>query len=332
MPEVATAAEVHVHAAADRIVPGLIEALRRACGAALRVLEEPDVEELERHVFVRDRAPLLVRRPQGGELVSFLCPSRGRAPYPEVEAWSPGSSRVVPLLLERGAIVCTGEHLLVSEAVLEQNQRPPHEADRDRLRALGWLPRAPEVVKALLAEGLARPRRDFVFVPTMPGDAAGQVSTWALSLGDVLLIPEIDQAAFDVIGLVHEVGLGRLVQTFLDVQAAALQSRGFIVERLPMMPPTDLVRAQHREESWLGACSSPTSAVLLDVGGRRAALLPRPSAEGFSARYRAVLERTLDAWQRRFESAGFEVVFVDDAGVREHRGCLRRLVATFPPA
>lgn len=332
VPEGASTVELHVHAAADGIAPGLVSTLRRICGPALRVLDEPGPASRGDFVFVGDRAPVLLRGPLGGELVSFLSASVGPTPYVRVDAWTGCPTRVVPLLLERGAIVCTGERLLVSEAVLAQNQRPPCDVDRERLRAFGWFPRSPEVVKALLAEGLGRPRRDFLFVPAMPGDASAQVATWALALGERLIVPEIEQAAFDVIGLVHEVALGRLVQTFLDVQAAQLESRGFVVERLPMMPPTDLVRAPHREESWLGAFSSPTSAVLLELHGRRTALLPRPSSAGFSAGYEAVLSRVLEAWQRRFERAGFEVVFVDDTGVKARGGSLRRLVATFPPA
>lgn len=325
LPEGPTVAEVHVHRAADALVPGLLAALASSCGRALRVLSGSCDD-----VFLGDRAPLAVRRVDGGGLVRFLSPS-GMEPWSFLDDGPGPSESVVPLLLERGAILCTGERLLVSDAALERNQRPPDDGAGERLRALGWRPRSPEVVKALLAEGLGRPRRDFVFVPAMPGDATAHVCSWVLSLEEALVVPELDQEAFDAIGLVHEVALGRLVQTFLDVQAAALEERGFVVERLPMMPPTNLVRAQHRDESWLGVCSSPTGGVLLDVDGRRTALLPRPSAEGFPGAYRAALARALDAWRARFERAGFDVVFLDDEGVKARGGSLRRLVATFPP-
>lgn len=325
-PEAVTAAEVHVHAEVEHLAPRLLTTLRALAGGALRVVDELPPDAL----FLFDHAPLPVRTAEGGALIRFLSSARGGAPYPIPEAWRGGPTAPVPLLMGRGSLVCAGGRLLVSEAVLEQNQRSPDDVDREVLRALGFRPRAPEVVKALLAEGLGRPRRDFVFLPLMPGDAAAQVTSWLLPLGDVLVVPEIGQEAFEVIGLVHEVALGRLVQTFLDVRAAELQRRGFCVERLPMMPPTHLVRAPHREESWVGACSSPTSAVLLDIEGRRTALLPRASAAGFPDGYRAVLTRALEVWRARFTRAGFDVVFIDDGEVKERGGSLRRLVATFP--
>lgn len=334
----AVSVEVHLDARAASLAPMLTSSLKALCGEHLRVLDglahDNDVAavgQVAQQQFPYERSPLPVRTGAGeAVLVSFLPLRSPGAPYPVVEAWREQTAEVVPLLLDRSALVCAGERLLVSEAVLDVNQRLPDDADADALRALGWRPRSVEVVKALLAEGLKRPRRDFLFVPAMPGDAAAHVSSWLLSFDDGLIVPEIDQAAFDAIGLVHEVALGRLVQTFLDVQAAELEKRGFAVERVPMMPPTHLVRAQHRGESWVGRCSSPTNGVLLDAFGKRTAYLPRPSSEGFPEGYQEVLAHALDAWRARFTRAGYEVVFVDDEPVKARGGCLRQLVASFP--
>ncbi len=326
-PDRTAAVEVHLHPQAARLAPSLVESLKALCGDRLHVLDGVSSDA----AFPFDRAPLPIHSAHGPALVSFLSGTPSSLePYPEVASWCGRPHEEVPLLLDRGALICAAERVLVSEVVLERNQRAPDGCDVEGLRARGWRPRSSEVVRALLAEGLNRPRRDFHFVPTMPGDADAHAASWLLALDGKLVVPEIEQAAFDAIGLAHELALGRLVQTFLDVQAAALEAKGFGVERLPMMPPTNLVRAQHRDESWIGRCSSPTGGVLLELCGQRKALLPRPSAEGFPVRYRAALGHALEVWRARFEQSGYEVLFIEDAPLIERGGSLRQLVASFP--
>lgn len=326
MADRAPAVEVHVHPHVGQLAPVLFSSLQSLCGDRLKVLQELPSDA----VLVEGRAPFAVRAPHGPSLVQCLSAVALDAAYPDVEAWEGQGRERLPLLLERESVVCTDARLLVSEAVLEENARAPKAAVAVALRALGWRPRPVEVVKALLAEGLKRARRDFVFLPPMPGDASPHLSAWLLPLDGGLVVPEIDQAAFDAIGLLHELALGRLVQTFLDVQAAELEAKGFVVERLPMMPPTHLVRDEQRGESWVGRCASPTTSVLLEVDGRRMAFLPRPSAEEFPESYRAVLHDAIEAWRAGFERHRYEVVFVDDGPVKERGGCLRQLVAAFP--
>jgi hypothetical protein len=156
-----------------------------------------------------------------------------------------------------------------------------------------------------------RAQDDDVSLAPMPGSRDTSARAFVLPLGDGVLVPELEESAFEAIGLVHERALGRLVQTFLDVQVAELEQAGVDVARLPMMPPVDLERVEERAESWLGTFVSPADALLLTDGARQLAFLPRLDDERFPAAYRDIAAVQRERWSEFFRARGREVVFID---------------------
>lgn len=158
----------------------------------------------------------------------------------------------------------------------------------------------------------------------MPGDRARAPSTFLLGLPDgSALVPELEEEAFCAIGLVHERSLGRLVQTFLDVQVAELEQRDVRVHRLPMMAPVDLLRVRDRAESWVGTIVSPSQTLL--VGAR--AFCPRVDDSRFADAYRALADAHRERWRAFFGERGRDVTFVDVGALAETGLNLRALRA-----
>lgn len=166
------------------------------------------------------------------------------------------------------------------------------------------------------AEGAEQP------LPAIPGDVTARLSTWLRAVPGGLLVPEIAEAGFEVIGLQHELGLGRLVQTFLDVEAARLSSRGAVVHRIPMLPPTDLVRDAKRPEAWTATFVTPTQSLLLQTSDGVVAILPQRSLERFPATYARRALDCRDEQKAAFASMGMRAVFVDEAPIFDAGGLL----------
>jgi len=172
-------------------------------------------------------------------------------------------------------------------------------------------PARPPVDEALRALVAPSPRA-LVELPAMPGDRARRADAIVLPRdGAHVVVPEVDEGAFEVVKLPHEVALGRLVQTFLDVRAAALASRGLTVSRLPTMPPVYLEKDADRAEGWVGTWLSPTQALTGSVGDKPFAILPRFMSEEFPRLYRGVYGTHLARWSAFFAREGFTVHTVD---------------------
>lgn len=166
------------------------------------------------------------------------------------------------------------------------------------------------------AEGAEQP------LPPIPGDATARLSTWLRAVPGALLVPEIDESGFEVIGLQHELGLGRLVQTFLDVEAARLASRGAVVHRIPMLPPTDLLRDSKRSEAWTGTFVTPTQSLLIQTASGVVVFLPQRPLDRFPATY---ARRALDCREAQKDvlaGLGFRAEFVDEAPIFDAGGLL----------
>ena len=167
-----------------------------------------------------------------------------------------------------------------------------------------------------------------VALPVAPGDGRGRLSTWMRPVPGGALVPELMQSGFDVIGLQHEVGLGRLIQTFFDVETTRLQARGVRVTRIPMLPPTDLVRDVQRPESWIAEYTSPTESVLVTHAGGMTAFLPCRALERFPARYGAAAVDIQRAQSRVFEDLGIATKFVQVDSILDEGGLPSLLTGT----
>jgi hypothetical protein len=190
----------------------------------------------------------------------------------------------------------------------------------------GDLPRDPVVTLAGRPVTTAAADGAIVLAP-MPGDRQGAASSFVLALHDgTAVVPELEQGAFDAIGLVHERSLGRLVQTFLDVQVAELEQLGVAVQRLPMLAPVDLERVPDRPESWVGTFVSPAQTLLVGGAGDGRAFCPRLDESRFDEAYRALAESHRARWRALFEDKGYAVSFVDVGGLVPHTVGLRSLV------
>lgn len=168
------------------------------------------------------------------------------------------------------------------------------------------------VVDDALRSLVSPPPRAIVELPPMPGDHARRADAIVLPRDAThVVVPEVDEDAFEVVKLAHEVALGRLVQTFLDLQAAALAARGLAVSRLPTMPPIYLEKDLERPEGWAGIWLSPTQALTGCVEDRPFAILPRFLSEEFPRLYRGVYGTHLARWSSFFAREGFAVHTVD---------------------
>jgi len=170
-------------------------------------------------------------------------------------------------------------------------------------------------------------------LPPLPGDGEMCIDAYLLPLDEHrVVVPEIDDGAFEIVKLAHEVALGRLVQTFLDLRAAELGSRGFVVVRLPAMPPIYLQRTTTRAEGWTGTFLSPTQALVAVVENQRLVVLPRFQSEEFPLLYRGVFGTHLARWTTFFESEGFVVKNVDVELLVQQFRPLSRLAVVVPRA
>jgi hypothetical protein len=168
-------------------------------------------------------------------------------------------------------------------------------------------------------------------LPPLPSDAELSIDAYLLALDDErVVVPEIDESAFEVVKLAHEVALGRLVQTFLDMRAAELDAMGLVVVRLPAMPPIYLQRTTTRAEGWTGTFLTPTQALVAVVEEKRLVVLPRFQSEPFPLLYRGVFGRHLARWTTFFESEGYVVKTIDAELLVQKFRPLNRLAVVVP--
>jgi hypothetical protein len=287
-------ARVFVHPRARRLAGELVSALE-ASGVeiALGDIEGDDA------VWTRDYTPM---RPRDGR-----APPVAFAPQGERAQWLRGmGARVVDLPLRAGQLFETDERLFVAAGVLD------------------------EAGRALLGAAFGRPTSEVAELEPLPAERTGALDAFLSSLpGGEVVVPELDQSAFDAIGLVHEVALGRLVQTALDVRASDVAPADRSL-RLPMVPPLDLERADDRPESWLGVTYSPTQGVWWTAGDMKVCVLPTFDASRFPEPYRQTRAEYESAWRSAFEERGYEVLFCDAEPAVREGGSLRRLIGFAP--
>ncbi|MHB2021074.1 MAG: hypothetical protein ACYCW6_29410, partial [Candidatus Xenobia bacterium] len=287
VPDYARLNGVVVHQLLSDLCPPLLNRLRDLLGPQLfeagtgyggprSGFPDPNV------VWVRDYHPAFVHARDGRmHVVKFESenPVRNRwddSMYVPVQPPAPGmqfypicgkqwlQTDRVPLRLENGNLVATGEYALLTDRVMQQNGGKSHD----------------EVLNTL-ANGLQMDRDKLIVLPRLPGEATGHVDLYVMALGPrEVMLPQIPDACFNVVTYPHEQATGHAVQRFLDEQAKALEARGLKVDRLPMMPPTFLHPSPDDPTGWLSHFDSPANSLLLDFGGKRHVLLPTVNLDG----------------------------------------------------
>lgn len=325
LPKVGEQRGIIFHPAARELAPELVDKAVAVFGD--RVLFLPDEP---RRPFVQDYFPLVVKDPEGGlrQVTTLsLVKHESRFHFADLDA------RVthLPLLLDGGSLLLTEQVAFVSEAAVANNRVWPRDKEaRARLERGGFQPGSADEVREKVAAALGCASEQVRLLPPMPGELSGHLTTWLRALpGGRLVVPELTEEAFEEIAYAHEVGIGRLVQTFLDVQSADLEHQGFEVVRLPMLPPVDLDRVD-RPEGWAGRVHSATSAAAFDIGGEKAVFLPTFQTDVFPAGYVALKNRILDEWKAFYEDLGFAAHLVDATGAAQAGGSLPRLVGALP--
>jgi hypothetical protein len=236
------------------------------------------------------------------------------------------ATRQVPLIHEHGNLVSTGDWVVVTDKLADDNAEPYQQ--HGHLASAGYRPRAREDVHRMLAEALRMDPGRVVSLPRMPGERTGHVDTYVLALGpNEVMIPEVRTHQLDGLGYGHERELGYQVRDFLNAQAVRLQALGLIVHRLPMLAPVNLV---HEGGGWKANFYTPANSLVIRAAGKRVVFVPTFRADGYPDHYRATNAEYQGEWASFFRERGYEPVAVDATRLGQANGLLRCLTAVTP--
>ncbi|MGE0494242.1 MAG: hypothetical protein AB7S38_33835 [Vulcanimicrobiota bacterium] len=315
VPDYARGSAVVAHQLVRDLVPSLVGVLYDRLGSAFDLqsvgyqgprsgYSDPNL------VWMRDYHPLY-RRDQNGDLsvVKFLSPNPYRQQYqtatyvpvappaPDQKffpmpghqgRWLP--SETAKIQAQGGQLVPTGEFLLVSQGLLDENQ-----TEQPSLSQFGYAPRQADQVLAELSTSSATSVEKILVMPGLPGDKTGHVDMYCQALAPREVLVLDDEPNRD----------------FLEGQVARLAQAGLEVERLPS------IRAD-------GHLYSPTNAELVNVDGQRLCLLPVPSNPDATA------QQTIQKWQDFYQSRGWQTQTVPADAAARANGLLRCLTYQVP--
>ncbi len=331
MPDFAPLGTIVSHVYAHRLAPELPLVLGQLVGARSRAegwtkCAGPACQDLKLG-WMRDYTPTFVRRRDGSlKLVGWLSPNEPTAGYVEVVRTLPGVAGVplerVPLLVENGNLVSTGDEVFMTPLVFLDNRRPHPE-----LRELGYTPQPPEAVVRLLARALERAEANVHVIPPMPGEATLHADLVLLPLGPKeVLVPEVEPKALASFGS----ALGHQVRRYLDDRVAELHRLGFKVVRAPMLPPLGI--GTLGDGRGRNLFFSPANSLLLNVEGRRHAVLPHLTFPPGAPPALVQLEQSYEArWATLFRARGWLPVSVDATELSMRVGLLRCATWPVPP-
>jgi hypothetical protein len=276
-------------------------------------------------VWMRDYQPIFVRDRDGrvrGLRYLSLNPHRSTFAWPDVGRTP---STQLPIIHENGNLVVAGEHVFVTEELLEDNAG----AHGDRhLKKAGYRPRSREQLLALLAEAMLVAPERIVVLPRMPHEASGHVDLFLLALDDgAVMVPEIEERALaSTRG--RERAVAADVKAFLDEQAAALAARGLEVVRLPMIAPA-FVPVPGEEAPRL-VLFTPSNMLLVRLRERRVALLPGFIGVAEEAALAGMIARYTRRWEQVLAERGWQTFVVDAAQLVGQLGLFRCVSAVVP--
>lgn len=259
----------------------------------------------------------------------------------------------MPLIIEGGNLIATGDHVLMTEHVFEQNspeyanflngrsQKFTRESLEKIYRDNGFYEKNPlgdnfeyrnqEQVKSLMARYLEVKPESIISLPPLPGEGTQHIDLFVLALGRKhLLIPQITDEGIATLAFEHEKLLAKTAKSFLDEQASRMASEyGYKVDRLPMVPPIYQVEENGQKQA---VYLSPANSLLANLGtGRKKVILPHfevPSDWGDS--FRSYAAKTEHQWQEFFTQNGWEPHFITTNKAARAHGLIRCLTASIP--
>ncbi|MEN9824269.1 MAG: Porphyromonas-type peptidyl-arginine deiminase [Pseudomonadota bacterium] len=263
------------------------------------------------------------------------------------------SSLQMPLVIEGGNLVATGDHLILTDHVFLQNSpeytkylsRSGKNFTREALEKIyqdnGFYKensrgekfefRSPEQVKAVLSSYLEVDPSKLIFLPALPGEGTHHVDLFVLAVGKKnLMIPEITEEGIATLAFEQEKALARTAMNFLNAQASLLSSQyGYKVDRLPMVPPVWQSEVGGEKQA---VFFSPANSLLANLGAERKKIfLPHfevPSDWGEP--FRAYSDQVEQQWKKYFEDKGWQPAFVTANKAARAFGLIRCLTAVVP--
>lgn len=259
----------------------------------------------------------------------------------------------MPLLLEGGNLVATGDHVFLTEHIYEQNSldylnflnRSGRSFDKTSLEKMyndnGFYKdnglgdkfeyRTPEQVKSVLAKYLEVPLNTIVTLPMMPGEGTKHIDLYLLAIGKKrVMIPEITEEGINMLAFENEKPLARTARDFLNEQAERLKNQyGYQVDRLTMLPPLYQIEQNGEKRA---VYFSPANVLLANLDSKRKKVfVPHfevPSDWG--QQFPVYAQKVEEQWKNYFAQNGWEPIFVNANKAARAYGLIRCLTAPVP--
>lgn len=259
----------------------------------------------------------------------------------------------MPLILEGGNLVASGDHLFLTDHIFEQNSQDylnflntaGHKFDKislektftdngfyaDNGRGDKFEYRTPEQVKNILASYLEVPIESIVTLPTLPGEGTKHIDLYFLALGKKhVMIPEITEEGINQLGFDNEKPLARTARDFLNAQAERLKNQyGYRVDRLPMLPPLYQVDQKGERQA---VYFSPANVLLANLDSKRKKVfIPHFEVPAdWGEKFPVYVKKVEDQWKDYFSQNGWEPIFVPANKAARAYGLIRCLTAPVP--
>jgi len=259
----------------------------------------------------------------------------------------------MPLVLEGGNLVSSGDHIFLTEHVFLQNSpeysnfliRSGRFSDKNSVerafRENGFYKtnelndkfeyRTPEQVKSILSKYLEVKDENIITLPVLPGEGTHHIDLFLLALGRKhIMIPEITDEGISTLVFEHEKTLAREARDFLNQQAELLRQKlGYKVDRLAMIPPIYQTSQGGEKQA---VYFSPANVLLLNMApSRKLVFVPHfdvPSDWGQP--FKDYSKKTEDHWKKYFEENGWQPIFVTANKAARAFGLIRCLTAPIP--
>lgn len=259
----------------------------------------------------------------------------------------------MPLIIEGGNLISTGDHLILTDHIFMQNspdysnylsksgttytreslERIYRENGFYSENSLGekFEYRSPDRVKEVLSRYLEVDRSKMIFLPSLPGEGTHHIDLYILALGKKhLMIPEITEEGIQTLAFEAEKALARKAKDFLNTQASLLGSKyQYQVDRLPMTPP--IWQSQDGGETQ-AVFFSPANSLLANLGWqRKRVILPHFEVpQDWGEPFRLYSAKVEQQWQIYFEANGWQSTFVTANKAAKSFGLIRCLTAAIP--